>query len=96
MKYLVVDASLNGTGIRDEYNGGYISPDSIGLSNGLIQKINHWLNLYAEEIYKGYSNLILLENLDKEGVEIALKIKTELKDVKILYFSAAKMQKYIL
>lgn len=24
MKYLIIDAALNGTGIRDKYNGGYL------------------------------------------------------------------------
>ena len=32
MKYLVIDAALSGTGIRDKYEGGYIDPDDLGLS----------------------------------------------------------------
>jgi hypothetical protein len=94
MKYLIVDAL--GTGIRDEYSGEYISPKSIDLSDQLIQEINNWLTIYTEEMYKGYKDLVLIEKLDEKGREIALNIKNELQDVKVSYFSDAKMEKYIL
>jgi hypothetical protein len=93
MKYLIVDASLNGTGIRDEYNGGFVSPESIGLSQILIQKLNNWLCAYAKEIYAGYSNTENIRLLDAEGLSIAMKIKNELQNVKISYFSDATMKK---
>ncbi len=35
MRYLIVDASLHGTGIRDEYEGGYLTPASLGISSEL-------------------------------------------------------------
>lgn len=93
MKYLIVDASLNGTGIRDEYNGGFVSPESIGLSQILIQKLNDWLYLYAKEIYTGYNDMSNIKLLDDNGLSIAMEIKNELRDVKISYFSDATMKK---
>jgi hypothetical protein len=93
MKYLIVDAYLNGTGIRDEYNGGFVSPESIGLSQILIQKLNDWLCSYAKEIYTGYNNNLNIKLLDDRGLSIAMEIKNELRDVKISYISDATMKK---
>jgi hypothetical protein len=95
MKYLVIDAALNGTGIRDEYNGGYIEPNTLGLSTVLIEQLKQWLLLYAEEKYKGYTNMDKIKLLDARGKNIATAIKSELTDVKIAYFSDATMQKII-
>jgi len=90
MKYLIVDACLNGTGIRDKYNGGYIDPQDLGLSSILIRNLNEWLLKYGNEHYYGFVNEHLTENLDKEGKEIASIIKSELGNVKIEYFSDAR------
>jgi hypothetical protein len=95
MKYLIVDASLNGTGIRDEYDGWFLSPESIGLSQILIQKLNDWIYSYAKEIYAGYSNMSNIKLLDQIGLSIAMEIRNELSDVKISYFSNATMKKII-
>ncbi|MDR1348705.1 MAG: hypothetical protein LBJ63_09850 [Prevotellaceae bacterium] len=95
MKYLIIDASLNGTGIRDEYNGGFIFPESLGLSQILINKLNAWLCLYAKEIYTGYTNIINIKSLDDTGLSITKEIKNELRDVKIFYFSDATMKKTV-
>ena len=96
MNYLIVDAYFAGTGIRDEYNGKYIQPQDIGISERLTTEINIWLCLYKKESHNGYRNTVLIEKLDKEGLRIALKIKKELRDVKISYWSDAKMEKYLL
>ncbi|TWP22631.1 hypothetical protein ETU10_10520 [Apibacter muscae] len=96
MKYLIVDANLGGTGIRDTYNGGYIELNSLSLSEVLKRKINNWLKNYHEEHYKGYLNLITIENLDKEGIKLAKDIKKELGEVKVEYFSDAKLIKQII
>jgi hypothetical protein len=95
MKYLVIDAALNGTGIRDEYNGGYIESNILGLSTVLIEQLKQWLFLYAEEKYKGYTNMDKIKLLDARGKNIATAIKSELTDVKIAYFSNVTMQKTI-
>lgn len=91
MKYLIIDASLNGTGIRDQYEGGYVEPESLGLKSETINLLRNWLLRYENEHYNGYKNEKLNEKLDKEGKEIALIIKNELLKAKIEYFSDAKM-----
>jgi hypothetical protein len=96
MKYLIVDACLSGTGIRDKYEGGYISTEDLKLSPALLSKISQWLTKYQNEHYNGFINIDIIDTLDIEGIEIAGKIKNELLDVKIEYFSAARMTSKII
>jgi hypothetical protein len=53
MRYLVIDATLSGTGIRDKHEGGYLAPEDLGLSSDTIQSLNTWLSKYENEHY-GY------------------------------------------
>ena len=92
MKYLVVDAFLSGTGVRDYYNSGYIEPESLHLSDATIDKLKDWLSRYASEFYSGYKNDEVVNELDREGKEIAFLIKNELVNVKIDYCSDARMK----
>jgi hypothetical protein len=93
MKYLVVDAYFGGTGIRDKYNGGYIQPGELSLSDNVIIMLKEWLRKYNNEFLNGYSNIIEINRLDNEGIKISLEISKELKDsVKIEYFSDAEME----
>jgi len=94
MKYLVVDAELSGTGIRDKYNEPYfyLNPQDLGLSNETISKLNEWLLKYQEEHYKGFKESNVIDQLDEEGRNIALIIKNELIDVKMEYYSDASMR----
>lgn len=91
MRYLVVDASLSGTGIRDKYEGGYLAPEDLGLSPVAIERLNEWLIKYENEHYKGFANDNVIQELDREGKEIASMIKRELAEVKLEYFSDARM-----
>ncbi len=91
MKYLVIDAALSGTGIRDKYEGGYLSPEELGLSFQVIDRLNEWLSRYENEHYNGFTDNDLIDKLDQEGKEIAIMIKTELKEVKLEYFSDGRM-----
>ncbi len=89
MKHLVVDACLNGTGIRDYYEGGYIDPESLNISTELLNKLNKWLKEYENEHFKGYYDKKIVNKLDKEGKNIAIRIKKELSEVKVQYYSDA-------
>jgi hypothetical protein len=91
MQYLIVDACRGGTGIRDKYEGGYISPKNISLNHRLINQISVWLPKYENEHFNGFANMTVIDELDREGIEIAEKIKKELINIKIEYYSAAKM-----
>ena len=96
MKYLVIDASLNGTGIRDKCEGGYLSLENLGLSSNTINHLSKWLLKYENEHYNGFVDNNIINELDKEGKEIALMIKNELSDVKLEYFSDARMKSEII
>lgn len=96
MKYLVIDACLGGTGIRDYYKGGYINPDSLGLSDEITDKLSKWVKEYENEHYDGFTNEENISRLDLQGREIAVMIKKELASVKVSYFSDAKMIKEII
>lgn len=91
MKYLVIDAALSGTGIRDKYEGGYVAPEDLGLSFATNQRLNEWLSKYENEHYNGFTDDNMIDYLDQEGKEIALIIKSELLEVKIEYFSEARL-----
>lgn len=96
MKYLVIDAELSGTGIRDYYEGIYFTPEELQLSSDIADKLNNWLVRYQNEHFRGYINNEQIDNLDKEGIDIALLIKNEIDDVKIIYLSDARMTKVII
>lgn len=91
--YLVIDGMLNGTGIRDPYETGYIEPEKLGLSDGVIKKLRDWLRRYANQHFEGYSDKRVVAVLDLEGIEISKLIKNELPESKISYFSDALMSK---
>jgi hypothetical protein len=92
-RYLVVDGMLNGTGIRDEYEGGYLQPDTLGLSVELQSRLNEWLRKYEDLHYEGFGNNTTIEELDSEGIVIAGLIAKELEGTKISYYSDAKSTK---
>ena len=90
MKYLVIDAAVGETGIRDKYTSGYLSPKELGLSAGTIELLQNWLLKYEAEYFNGYIHETMIAKLDKEGKEIASGVKNELKDVKLEYYSDAR------
>ena len=91
MKYIIIDALLNGTGIRDKYKGEYIDPRSLGLSDATIIRLNDWLSEYWEEHYNGYIDGTIIDTLDQECRRIAIRIQKELPEMKVEYFSDARM-----
>lgn len=91
MKYLIVDAYIHGTGIRDKYAGGYIDPASLNVSSNFKIKLTEWLKKYEKEFYNQYSNSKKIKELDAEGEILAFLLKKELLDVKIEYYSDATM-----
>ena len=90
MKYLIVDGYLNGTGIRDKYAGGCIKPEGLGVSETLSRKICLWLQDCWEAFYTQHPDKEAVRRLDTEGRRIAARVKAELIDVKVEYFSDAK------
>jgi hypothetical protein len=91
MKYLMIDAEQDSTGIRDYYEGEYLSPEDLHLSPTTTKWIAEWLLRYENQRRKSYVDNQVIEELDREGKEIALTVKRELLDVKIGYYSDARM-----
>lgn len=92
MKEIIIDGMLHGTGIRDKLEGGYLAPLDIGLPEAITLKINHWLLEYEEEHYNGFSNKRNTERLDYKGIEIARKIRDELSELRVFYYSNAELK----
>jgi hypothetical protein len=93
-RYLVIDGMLNGTGLRDYYEGGYIDPLELNLSQELITLLRSWLLKYWDAFYMNYPDSDLVENLDAEGVKIAQLVQKELNG-KVWYYSDAKQEERI-
>ncbi|GGN10663.1 hypothetical protein GCM10010967_53200 [Dyadobacter beijingensis] len=80
MKYLIVDASFNGTGIRDQYNGGYLHVTQLQLTTDFIDSIKSWLARYDIKRRQGFNDSSEIDRIDAEGKENCRKIKSELVD----------------
>lgn len=87
--YLTVDGYFHGTGIRDSVEGGFVELELLAISPSLKERIRKWVLQYEVEHYNNYANEKNIENLDREGKEIAILLKKELIDVKVKYYSAA-------
>jgi hypothetical protein len=90
-RYLIVDGMLSGTGIRDAVEGGYIDPEQLGISQEIIDDIASWLGRYEHAHYFQFADWEEVETLDREGMNLCKRLRTELVDSKIEYFSSAKM-----
>ena len=93
MKYLIIDGYLNGTGIRDKYESGYIALSELNLSAALSERIEMWLQNYWNEFYANYPDKDKVADLDAERVEITRAVAREMPDeYKLEYFSDARMR----
>lgn len=93
MKYLIIDAALHGSGIRDYYSGGYVDINTLELDDDIKRRINIWLLKYENEHYDSFRNFDNVKMLDDEGVDIARIVKNQLSDVTIDYYSAANLKR---
>jgi hypothetical protein len=89
---LIVDGMLSGTGIRDANEGGYVEPNDIGISVSLCAEITDWLERYENAHFHQYEDAAVNQQLDKEGIEIARKLRVEMPRAKIGYYSSAELQ----
>lgn len=93
MRYLTVDGMLSGTGVRNAVSGGYVDPHDVGLSAGLVGRIEKWLLEYEAAHYHQFMDKAENERLDQLGVAITRQILEELPGTKVEYFSNAEMRK---
>lgn len=89
MNYLVVDACLGGTGVRDAIKGGYLSLETLKLDANVVHEIGEWLGAYADAHYEGFSDTQKINQLDKTGVDLTNRLKLLLAPCKIAYYSSA-------
>ena len=85
-RYLVVDGMLNGTGIRNLYNGGYLSSKEIGISENLTTRIEKWLKEYEIATFSDFDCEETVLKLDEEGIIIAKLLQAELPESKYKVF----------
>lgn len=93
MRYLIVDGMLSGTGIRDAVDGGYLDLSELGISSELAADIVQWLKRYEEAHYAQFENQQEVAVLDSQGIELCKRLKAEIPESKIEYFSTGKMHK---
>lgn len=95
MRYLTIDGMVSGTGIRDSVAGGYIEPQKLGISDGLVAQINKWVKRYEQAHYFQFSDTEENKRLDQEGVAISELLRGELPSAKIEYYSNAELRKVV-
>lgn len=99
MRYITVSADYTSSGVKD-LNDGELDRKQLGVSESLWLAIQKWVS--------DYSPIIMMESeeraaefdkihlLDQRGIEICKQIKTELKDVKVEYYSEGLLKKLII
>ena len=92
-RQLIVDGMLSGTGIRDANVGGYVEVREIGISSGLVKRLEEWLSEYENAHYCQFSDKVKNAELDVEGIAIARQIREQLPDILVEYFSNAEMRR---
>ena len=93
MRYLIVDAMLSGTGVRDAISGGYVELAKLGLSQDFVEVIATWLARYETVHYQQFNDSREVKALDDIGLELCDRLARELPADKIGYFYAARMEK---
>lgn len=99
-RYIIIDAELNTTGIRDEYLGE-IKYSELNLPSEFIKDFSAWLSEYQEfnfikdsffEEEKGKK----IKTLDEAGIRFVFKLKLLLPyNPKVEYYSDALQQKIL-
>jgi hypothetical protein len=90
--HLIIDGMLSGTGIRDGDQGGYLDASDLGISPSLSARISEWLGRYENAHFFQFEDKAENQLLDSQGLEIARLLKSELPNVRITYFSNAKLK----
>jgi hypothetical protein len=67
-QYLVVDAALNGTGVRTDFTSSDVKLDELNISESLKTRIVRWLDRYQEQQFQGFEDAAVSESLDAEGL----------------------------
>ncbi|MDD9951068.1 MAG: hypothetical protein OXT67_05830 [Zetaproteobacteria bacterium] len=95
MKYLMVSADYDATGIRD--NQGELDEVSLPLSEPLWRRIRQWVGDYQVIIpmnnAERQASMDLISELDERGVNICKDILSDFPGLKIEYYSEGLLKK---
>jgi hypothetical protein len=87
-----LDGELSGTGVRDAIKGGYLDLQDLPLSDRLRSDISKWQQKYEDAHFHSFEDAATNERLDKEGVELARRLKREIPDAEVVYYSSAYLR----
>ena len=89
---ILIDGMLSGTGLRDAVNGGYLPAEAVGLSSPLAADVADWQRRYEYAHFAGFPNDIVAK-LDEEGLTLLSRVRVELPDKEVGYFSNGRMSR---
>lgn len=93
MNNILITVDYNSTGVK--LNNKWVSPEDLNLDIGVVNEIKKWVSDYHKIIpmsmEQRLSILDKIEELDKIGIQIAKKIKNQLPNVNISYYSEGKL-----
>lgn len=93
MKYLTIDEMMSGTGVRDSVEGGYLSLDTLSLSDDLIHDPREWLDEYRKQHISGYSDVFIINDFDSIEISLAVELKKQVIDAEVDYYSDEKQKR---
>lgn len=84
------------TGLRD-IEGTYLDPLEIGLSKAISEELEEWVLSYQPiiplSVEERHKKINKIRDLDEQGIEIVKRIKRELPDSKIEYYSEGLLKR---
>lgn len=86
-----IDGMLSGTGIRI-VGAGYIPLEDLSISEDLKKDIRQWQYEYEQLHYIGFSDQNANTELDKRGCYLTIRVRAELPNDKVTYYSAAYLK----
>jgi len=87
----LIDGMLSGTGLRDAQNGGYAQPSQVGISPETAAAIAAWLTQYENVHFAGFPEAEVAD-LDAQGLILRDRVRSELPDKTVEYFSNGLMK----
>lgn len=97
MRYLTLAADYTLSPLRDDHSGPVV-PEEVGLSWDLGNQLRGWNDRYRAVIPLGVDDrqcqpvAELIDSLDEEGLRLAERIRLELGDVRVRYFSEGHLR----
>lgn len=88
----LIDGMLSGTGLRDAVEGGYVNPEAVGISAAIALDLASWQQRYEEAHFADFPSKVVAA-LDEQGLVLMGRVRQELGDKEIGYFSNGRMER---